>query len=80
MGPLTWTNHYKAISRTNFALQAINEAEDFDLKDTRRTAEMRFLRGHSYFMLKQLFKYVPYIDEGYLQKKHCAVSNRQFTQ
>ncbi len=33
MGPLTWTNHYKAISRTNFALQAINEAEEFRPED-----------------------------------------------
>ncbi len=78
MGPLTFQNHYKAISRTNFALSAINETEDFDLKTT-RTAELRFLRGHSYFKLKQLFKYVPYIDENVPQDSITQVSNRVFT-
>ena len=75
MGPLTWTNHYKAISRTNFALQAINDTEDFDLKTT-RTAELRFLRGHSYFMLKQLFKNVPYVEEGVTPEDALLISNR----
>lgn len=78
MGPLTWTNHYKAISRANFALQAINETEEFDLKAA-RTAELRFLRGHSYFMLKQLFKYIPYIEEGISAEDAVLISNREFT-
>lgn len=78
MAPLTFTNHYKAISRTNFALNAINETEDFELK-TIRMAELRFLRGHSYFMLKQLFKFIPYIDETMSSEDILEVSNREFT-
>jgi len=78
MGPLTFTNHYKAISRTNFALKAISETEDFDLKATRE-GELRFLRGHSYFMLKQLFKYIPYIDESMSPEEILTVSNREFS-
>ncbi|WKN32846.1 RagB/SusD family nutrient uptake outer membrane protein [Porifericola rhodea] len=78
MGPLTFTNHYKAISRTNFALKAISETEDFDLKATRE-GELRFLRGHSYFMLKQLFKYIPYIDERMSPEEILTVSNREFS-
>lgn len=78
MGPLTWTNHYKAISRTNLALRTINEAEDFELQDVRR-GEMHFLRGHSHFMLKQLFKYVPYIDETLSDEEALQVSNRSLT-
>ena len=78
MGPRTWANHYKAISRTNLALQAINDAEEFDLETT-RTGELRFLRGHSYFMLKQLFKNIPYIDETISSEEALQVSNREFT-
>lgn len=78
MGPRTFANHYKAISRTNFALSAINDTEEFDLKAV-RTGELRFLRGHSYFMLKQLFKYVPYIDETLSSEEILEVSNRQYT-
>ncbi|ACT92845.1 RagB/SusD family nutrient uptake outer membrane protein [Dyadobacter fermentans] len=64
MHPYTWENFYKAISRANAALNSLNgitEAE-FPLRTT-RMAEMRFLRGHSHFMLKMLFKNIPYIDE-----------------
>ncbi|SDJ83532.1 Starch-binding associating with outer membrane [Catalinimonas alkaloidigena] len=78
MGPLTFSNHYKAISRTNFALKALQETEDFDLKAT-RTGELRFLRGHSYFMLKQLFKYIPYIDETKSPEEILQTSNREYT-
>lgn len=78
MGPRTFANHYKAISRTNFALKAVNATEDFELKDV-RAGELRFLRGHSYFMLKQLFKYVPYIDETLSPEEILLVSNREYT-
>jgi len=59
-----WFNSYIAISRVNRAirnLESISES-DFPLKET-RIAEMKFLRGHFYFMLKIMFKYVPYITE-----------------
>lgn len=65
MHPFTWENFYKAISRANAALRSLNvlTEEEFPLKKTRQ-AEMRFLRGHSHFMLKMLFKNIPYIDEN----------------
>lgn len=64
MHPYTWENFYKAISRANAALKSLGTLTDaeFPLRAT-RMAEMRFLRGHSHFMLKMLFKNVPYIDE-----------------
>lgn len=78
MGPVTFANHYKAISRTNFALRAINAAEDFENKAV-RAGELRFLRGHSHFMLKQLFKNVPYIDETPSAEDILLVSNKEYT-
>ncbi|MGB5434245.1 MAG: RagB/SusD family nutrient uptake outer membrane protein [Maribacter sp.] len=76
MGPRTWTNYYKAISRANFALSVINEIPDGDYADkTLRQAELRFLRAHSHFVLKLLFKKVPYITEELTQEEAAMVSN-----
>ena len=76
MAPRTWTNHYKAISRANFALSVINSipAEDYAEK-TIRQAELRFLRAHSHFMLKILFKKIPYITEELTQEEKAQVTN-----
>lgn len=76
MLPRTWTNHYKAISRANFALSVINgltEAE-YPQKKTRQ-AELRFLRAHSHFMLKLLFNKVPYIIEDLSKEQILKTSN-----
>ncbi|MFV5702303.1 RagB/SusD family nutrient uptake outer membrane protein [Flavobacterium sp. XS2P12] len=76
MLPRTWTNHYKAISRANFALSVINAIPDADypLKKVRQ-AELRFLRAHSHFMLKLLFKKVPFITEELTQEEILTTSN-----
>lgn len=76
MLPRTWTNHYKAISRANFALSVINAIPDADypLKKTRQ-AELRFLRAHSHFMLKLLFKKIPFITEDLTQEQILQTSN-----
>ncbi len=79
MHPFTWENFYKAISRANVALRSVNavtEAE-FPLKKTRQ-AELRFLRGHSHFMLKMLFKNIPYVDETLTNDEVLATSNVEF--
>ncbi|SMG06334.1 RagB/SusD family nutrient uptake outer membrane protein [Arenibacter troitsensis] len=76
MAPRTWTNYYKAISRANFALTVINDIPDAEYANkTLRQAELRFLRGHSHFMLKLLFKKIPFIKEGLTQEETSAVSN-----
>lgn len=74
--PNTWTNYYKAISRANFALNVINEIPDADYPEkTLRQAELRFLRAHSHFMLKLLFKKIPYITEELTQEEAAQVTN-----
>tara|TARA_R110002049_G_scaffold279949_1_gene459080 strand:- start:35117 stop:36871 length:1755 start_codon:yes stop_codon:yes gene_type:complete len=76
MGPRTWTNYYAAISRANFALSVINDIPDADYANkTLRQAELRFLRAHSHFMLKLLFKKIPYITEGLSQDELLQISN-----
>ena len=78
--PYTWENYYKSISRANVALRSINDLTDagFPLKTT-RLAELRFLRGHAHFMLKMLFKNIPYVDETLSNDQILTVSNRALT-
>jgi hypothetical protein len=76
MAPRTWTDFYKAISRANFALSVINEIPDAEYADkTIRQAELRFLRAHSHFMLKLLFKKIPYITEDLTAEEIALTSN-----
>ncbi|MFD1161244.1 RagB/SusD family nutrient uptake outer membrane protein [Hwangdonia seohaensis] len=75
-----WFNSYIGISRVNRAirnLESISES-DFPMKET-RIAEMKFLRGHFYFMLKIMFKYVPYITEDVPVEEYGSISNRDLT-
>lgn len=69
-----WYNCYVAISRANTAINTIRLADDFDGKNA-RIAEARFLRGHFYFLLKILFKNIPYIDETIPVADYGTVSN-----
>ncbi len=76
MAPRTWTNYYKAISRANLALVAANSLDAAKFPSKAQTqGELRFLRGHSYFMLKKLFNKVPFIDETMTQEKILQTSN-----
>lgn len=75
-----WSRLYIAVQRTNNALNGINELEENEYpKKIQRTAEMRFLRGHFHFLLKILFKNVPYIDEGIETDSLNYVSNVQYS-
>ncbi|MEO6733863.1 MAG: RagB/SusD family nutrient uptake outer membrane protein [Ferruginibacter sp.] len=60
----TWKNLFKSISRANVALRAVNSLSetDFPTKKT-RIAELKFLRAHSYFTMKLLYKNIPIFDE-----------------
>ncbi|KAA9353436.1 RagB/SusD family nutrient uptake outer membrane protein [Larkinella humicola] len=78
--PYTWENYYKAISRANVALRSITALTDASFPERKtRLAELRFLRGHAHFMLKMLFKNIPYIDETLSNEQILTVSNRAMT-
>lgn len=75
-----WAQLYAAISRVNDALRRVNAiGEDVYPQKSSRQAELRFLRGHFYFMLKVLYKYVPYIDETIEKTSYDTVSNRGYS-
>jgi hypothetical protein len=72
----TWKNLFKSISRANVALRALNGVTDADFpKKKTRTAEMRFLRAHSYFTMKLLYKNIPIFDENAKEEDILKTSN-----
>lgn len=76
-----WERLYNAISRANAALDVLNkmDSSSYSLRD-RRIAEMRFLRGHGHFLLKQLFKYIPFANrESLSPEEYNRLSNREYT-
>ena len=75
-----WFIQYCGISRANTALNALNllSEKEFPNKVTRQ-AEMRFLRGHFYFLLKILFKHIPYVDETIPTEDYPTISNVALT-
>ncbi len=61
-----WYRLYCNISRCNRALVALRDYGVEKLGEetaARRVAEVRFLRGHSYFKLLTMFRQIPWIDE-----------------
>ncbi|MEP7111599.1 MAG: RagB/SusD family nutrient uptake outer membrane protein [Ferruginibacter sp.] len=72
----TWKNLFKSISRANVALRAVNtlDAAAFPQK-TVRLAELRFLRAHSYFTMKLLYKNIPIFDENATGEEILTISN-----
>jgi len=73
-----WYQCYVSISRANSAIKAINAAENLTNKEA-KIAEARFLRGHFYFLLKILFKNIPYIDENVPVADYGKISNVALT-
>lgn len=75
-----WYYLYIGVGRANDALNRIDQISESAYPDkVERQAEMRFLRGHFYFLLKILFKYVPYIDETVPKADYDTISNRGYS-
>jgi hypothetical protein len=71
-----WYNCYIAISRANNALRSLNNVSEQDFPNKKiRIGECRFIRGHFYFLLKVLFKSIPYIDETVAIENYGTISN-----
>lgn len=71
-----WYNCYIAISRANNALRSLNNVSEQDFPNKKiRIGECRFIRGHFYFLLKVLFKSIPYIDETVAIEDYGTISN-----
>lgn len=74
--PGAWIRAYGAISRCNAALRALNNLTDAQFpKRTTRIGEMHFLRGHMFFLLKVLFRNIPWFDETATNDQIIKISN-----
>ncbi|WP_367868281.1 RagB/SusD family nutrient uptake outer membrane protein [Pedobacter sp. WC2423] len=72
-----WFRLYIGVGRANDALIKMDAvAESAYPNKVQRQAELRFLRGHFYFLLKILFKYVPYIDQNTKKADYATISNK----
>lgn len=75
-----WPGIYAQLSRANIALRTLNAITDAEMPLRNvRIAEMKFLRGHFHFILKRLYKYIPYIDENAKPEDLITISNRLYT-
>lgn len=73
-----WVRLYNSLSRVNSAIALLN-ASDYPMK-TQRLAEMKFLRAYGHFLLKRLYKHIPFvIDENLTYEQYNALSNTLFT-
>ncbi|SFU56301.1 Starch-binding associating with outer membrane [Pustulibacterium marinum] len=71
-----WYNCYVGISRANKAINALEQLDEADYSAKQsRLGEMYFIRGHFYFMLKILFRQVPYVTEQTPIEQYGEVSN-----
>lgn len=76
-----WDRLYKAISRANAALAVLDDIDvsTYPLKE-QRIAEMRFLRAHGHFLLKRLYKNIPFaIDEKMSPSEYNNLENTRYT-
>jgi hypothetical protein len=75
---LEWATIFAGIARANTALRAIDAQTVAAYPNkVERTAECRFLRGHFYFLLKEIFKGIPYATEAISDDSLPLVSNVQ---
>ncbi|MDO5608378.1 MAG: RagB/SusD family nutrient uptake outer membrane protein [Capnocytophaga sp.] len=71
-----WFNCFQAISRANSALSVLKsiDVSQYPNRDV-RMGEMYFLRGHFYFILKEIFGHIPYVDEDTPLDDYVKVPN-----
>ena len=73
-----WVRLYNSLSRVNTAIALLNES-DFPMKQ-QRLAEMKFLRAYGHFLLKRLYKNIPFvINENLTYDEYNALSNTTYS-
>lgn len=73
-----WVRLYNSISRVNTAIALLN-ASDYGMKQ-QRLAEMKFLRAYAHFLLKRLYKNIPFVvNESLTYDDYNNLSNRTYT-
>ncbi len=75
-----WVRLYNSLSRVNSAIALLKETDDSYTMKTQRLAEMKFLRAYGHFLLKRLYKNIPFvINENLTYDEYNELSNTQYT-
>ena len=75
-----WVRLYNSISRVNSAIALLNGTSDSYSMKKQRLAEMKFLRAYGHFLLKRLFKNIPFVvNENLTYKEYNELSNTEYT-
>ena len=75
-----WVRLYNSLSRVNSAIALLNETSDNYAMKQQRLAEMKFLRAYAHFLLKRLYKHIPFVvNENMSYEEYNTLSNRTYT-
>ncbi len=75
-----WVRLYNCISRVNSAISMLEQTDDSYQLKAQRLGEMKFLRGYAHFLLKRLYKNIPFIMNANLsQEEYNTLSNTEFS-
>lgn len=74
-----WVRLYNCISRVNSAISVLETTSDSYQLKAQRLGEMKFLRAYGHFLLKRLYKNIPFImDANLKQEDYNTLSNTEF--
>ena len=74
-----WVRLYNCISRVNSAISVLETTSDSYQLKAQRLGEMKFLRAYAHFLLKRLYKNIPFImDANLKQEDYHTLSNTEF--
>jgi len=75
-----WVRLYNSLSRVNSAIALLKETDDSYAMKQQRLAEMKFLRAYGHFLLKRLYKNIPFVvNENLTYDEYNELSNTQYT-
>ena len=75
-----WVRLYNSLSRVNSAIALLKETDDSYAMKGQRLAEMKFLRAYGHFLLKRLYKNIPFVtNENLTYDEYNELSNTQYT-
>ncbi len=75
-----WVRLYNSLSRVNSAIALLNTCDDSYAMKQQRLAEMKFLRAYGHFLLKRLYKNIPFVvNENLTYDEYNELSNRTYT-